>query len=83
MSHRVFFQVCRFHDFVALFALSSPLHTHPVLDLLVVDNAALGEEPQVAYVAVVGEVLQRQLGQVHIQGFFVLLRRMHLGNNHP
>ena len=83
MSHRVFFQVCRFHDFVALFALSSSLHADPVFNLLVVDNAALGEEPQVAYVAVVGEVLQRQLGQVHIQGFFVLLRRMHLGNNHP
>ena len=82
MSHHVVLQVRRFHDFVALFALSSSLHAHPVLDLLVVDDAALREELQVADVAVVGEVLQRQLGEVHIQGFFVLLRRMHLRNNH-
>ena len=82
MSHHVVLQVRRFHDFVALFALSSSLHAHPVLDLLVVDNAAPREELQVADVAVVGEVLQRQLGEVHIQGFFVLLRRMHLRNNH-
>ena len=61
---------------------SAVLSTPTVLDLLVVDNAAPREELQVADVAVVGEVLQRQLGEVHIQGFFVLLRRMHLRNNH-
>ena len=82
MSHHVAFQVRRLHDFMAFVALSRSLHADPVLDLLVVDDAAAREELQVADVAVVGEVLQRQLGQVHIQGFFVFLRRMHLRNNH-
>ena len=66
------------HDLVALATLCSPLHTHSVLNLLVVDDAVLGEELQAADAAVAGEALQCQLGHVCIQGLLVFLGTMHL-----
>ena len=67
MSYHVALQVGRFHDLFALFTFCALFHSHPVFNILVVGETFLGEEPQAAYVAVVSEVLQGQLGQVRIQ----------------
>ena len=71
-------QAERFHDLVALVTLCSPLHSHSVLNLLVVDNAVLGEELQAADATVGGKVLQGELGHVRIQGILVFFGTMHL-----
>ena len=71
-------QAERFHDLVARVTLCSPLNPHPVLNLLVVDDAVLGEELQAADVAVAGEVLQGQLGQVCIQSLSIFFRAVNL-----
>ena len=72
-------QAERFHDLVARVTLCSPLNPHPVLNLLVVDDAVLCEELQAADAAVAGEVLQGQLGHVCIQGLSIFVRAVHLG----
>ena len=79
MSFHVALQAERFHDLVARVTLCSPLNPHPVLNLLVVDDAVLCEELQAADAAVAGEVLQGQLGHVCIQGLSIFVRAVHLG----
>ena len=74
-------QAERLHDLVALVTLCSPLHPHPVFNLLVVDHAVLGEELQAADAAVAGEVLQGQLGHVCIQGLSIFVGEVHLRGN--
>ena len=81
MSYHVALQVGRFHDLFALFTFCALFHSHPVFNILVVGETFLGEEPQAAYVAVVSEVLQGQLGQVRIQRLHILLRGVHLLGN--
>ena len=66
------------HDFVALFTLHGPLNTNPVFDPLVVNHTVLGEELQGADAAVVGEVLEGQLGHVGVQRLSVRLGAVHL-----
>ena len=78
MSFHVTPQAERLHDLVALVTLCSPLHPHPVFNLLVVDDAVLGEELQAADAAVAGEVLQGQLGHVCIQGLSIFVGEVHL-----
>ena len=78
MSFHVTPQAERFHDLVARVTLCSPLHTHSVLDLLVVDHAVLGEELQAADAAVAGEVLQGHLRHVCIQSLSIFVRAVNL-----
>ena len=81
MSLHVTPQAERFHHLVALVTLCSPLHPHPVLDLLVIDHTVLGEELQAADAAVAGKTLQGQLGHFCIQGLLVFLGEVHLERN--